>query len=35
MVDRPLDHRTADMPDGTVHEIMERNFQELELATRY
>jgi len=30
-----IDHWTADMLDGTVHEIVEHNFQELELATRY
>jgi hypothetical protein len=35
MVDRPFDHWTADMPDGIVHKIVEHNFQELELATRY
>jgi hypothetical protein len=35
MVDRPLDHSTANMPDGIVHEIVEHNFQEVELATRY
>jgi hypothetical protein len=30
-----IDHRTVDMPDGTVNEIVEHNFQELEYATRY
>jgi hypothetical protein len=35
MVDRPLDHWTADMSGGTVHEIVEHNFQELELAMGY
>jgi len=30
-----IDHWTPDMPDGTIHEIVEHNFQELELAMRY
>jgi predicted butyrate kinase (DUF1464 family) len=30
-----IDYWTADMLVGTVHEIVEHNFQELELATRY
>jgi hypothetical protein len=30
-----IDHWTADMFDGTIHEIVEHNFQDLELATRY
>jgi len=30
-----IDHWIADMPDGTVHEIVEHNFQELEHAARY
>jgi len=30
-----IDHWTMDMPDGTVHKIVEHNFQVLELATRY
>jgi len=30
-----IDHWTADMLDDTVHEILEHNFKELELATRY
>jgi hypothetical protein len=29
-----IDHRTVDMIDGAVHEIMEHAFQDLELATR-
>ena len=28
------DHRTKDMINGTVHEIVEHDFQELELAMR-
>jgi hypothetical protein len=29
------DHRTADMIDVAVHEIVEHEFQDLELAMRY
>jgi hypothetical protein len=29
------DHKTADMIDVVVHEIVEHEFQDLELAMRY
>jgi hypothetical protein len=35
LIDRNMnDHITADMIDGAVHEIVEHEFQELELAMR-
>ena len=36
LIDRNMhDHKTADMIDVAVHEIMEHEFQDLELAMRY